>query len=38
MKKYAEKMTEKLEIIGLNIINLNKFKLESLERFDRLEK
>jgi hypothetical protein len=34
----ADRMTEKFEVIGLNIINYLKFKTDTTERLDRLEK
>jgi hypothetical protein len=37
LKKGAEKVYEKFEIIGLNIINLNKFRVEANEKLDRME-
>lgn len=38
LKKSQEKMSEKFEIIGLNIINLQKFKTETQNRLDSIEK
>ncbi len=38
LKKQAERMMEKIEIIGLNIINYQKFKSDTNERLERIEK
>lgn len=38
LKKNAEKMIEKFEIIGLNLINQQKFKTEANERLEKLER
>lgn len=37
LKKTADKLTEKIEIIGHNILNQNKFKYETLERLEKIE-
>lgn len=37
-KRASDKIVDKFEIIGLNIINLTKHKVEVLERLDRIEK
>ncbi len=38
LKRSAEKMQEKMEVIGLNIINYLKFKTETDDRVTKLEK
>lgn len=38
LKKATDRVEEKFEIIGLNIINLTKFKQETNERLEKLEK
>lgn len=38
LKKHAEKMIEKFEIIGLNLITLTKNKVEANDRLDKLER
>lgn len=38
LKRQAEKLMEKMEIIGLNIINFHKFRNETNERLERVEK
>ena len=38
LKRCAEKMQEKMEVIGLNILNYMKFKSETDDRVTKLEK
>lgn len=38
LKKGAEKVGEKFEIIGLNIMALQKFKTETNERLEKMER
>lgn len=38
LKRQAEKMLDKIEIIGQNIINFHKFRTETNERVERVEK
>jgi hypothetical protein len=38
LKRQAEKMMEKMEVIGLNILNFHKFRSDAGERIDRIEK
>lgn len=38
LKRQAEKMLEKMEIIGLNIINFQKFRNETTDRIEKLER
>ena len=38
LKRQADRMTEKFEVIGLNIINYLKFKTDTSDRLDRIEK
>lgn len=38
LKKQAEKLQDKLEVIGLNIINFNKFRNCTEDRLEKLER
>jgi hypothetical protein len=38
LKRNAERLQEKLEVIGLNLINLQKFRNNTEDRVDKLEK
>jgi hypothetical protein len=38
LKRSAEKMQEKMEVIGLNILNYLKFKTDTDDRVTKLEK
>lgn len=38
LKRQAEKLMEKMEVIGLNILNFHKFKSETSERLEKIDK
>ncbi len=38
MKNFAERLMEKVEIIGLNLINCSKFRTKTEERLEEIEK
>ena len=38
LKRQADKMMEKFEVIGLNILNFHKFRSDMADRVDRVEK